>query len=269
MSAPRSEGADSPHPVDLGKGTLRGPAFRVVRSLLLAVVGPVVRLRLEGIDYVPASGPLVVVCNHLHNADPVLLAIAFPRPVHFMAKKEAFGNPVIRAIIRRVGAFPVDRGRADRAAIRRAQATLRQGIPVGIFPEGTRSRTGSMRRAQPGAALLALRTGAPVLPIAIAGSERLPFDGGSRGRGDAVLGVAHPRGVVIRFGRPFVLPREIDGQRLSTKEATERMMRAVAALLPPAYRGEYGVEAGGPTPPPSSAGGDVDGLPSASSPGVG
>jgi 1-acyl-sn-glycerol-3-phosphate acyltransferase len=243
VSARGADGTGSSGPVDLGKGTLRGPAFRLVRALLLAVVRPVVRLRLDGVDRVPMSGPLVVVCNHLHNADPVLVSIAFPRPLHFMAKKEAFANPVIRSIILRVGAFPVDRGKADRAAIRRAEETLRQGIPVGIFPEGSRSRTGAMRRAQPGAALLALRSGAPVLPVAITGSERLPFDGGSRGRSNAPRDAAGSGGVVIRFGRPFVLPREIDGRRLSTEEATERMMRAVAALLPLSYQGEYAAEA--------------------------
>ena len=142
---------------DLNRGTLRGRPRRLIRAALLAIL-KLLPLRIEGLERVPAAGSLLVVANHLHNVDPLLLEIAFPRPLHFMAKKELFEIPVVRWVARRAGAFPVDRRKADRAALRRAEAALRQGIAVGIFPEGTRSETRALRSALPGAGLLALRS---------------------------------------------------------------------------------------------------------------
>ena len=222
---------------DLTRGTLRGPAFRVVRWVLLALLRPLVGMRIEGLDRIPRSGPILVVCKHVHNADPVLLSVAFPRPVHFMAKKELFTVPIIGWVISRVGSFPVDRGKADRSALRHAEAALSQGIAVGMFPEGTRSTTGALQRAHPGAALLAVRSGAPVIPMVVVGSEALPLNG-TKGRRPPASG-RRRWDVRIRIGEPFTLPREVDGHKLDTETATEQMMVALARLLPPKYRGEY------------------------------
>lgn len=232
--------ADPPHPTpDLGRGTLRGLPFRLARSVLLPFVRALVGLRLEGIEHVPADGPLIVICNHLHNADPILLSIAFPRPVHFMAKKETFAYPFIAAIIRRVGAFPVDRGKADRSAIKRAEATIAQGIPIGMFPEGTRSQSAALQPAHPGAAMIALRTNVPILPIAITGTERLPFNGKARPSGPVTRTTKSRARVVIRFGEPFQLAPTTTGHRLAVEAATTSMMGRIADLLPPSYRGGY------------------------------
>jgi 1-acyl-sn-glycerol-3-phosphate acyltransferase len=194
----------------------------------------------KGLEHVPRTGPVLVVCNHLHNSDPILLSVALPRPLHFMAKKELFSIPVIASIIRKVGAFPVDRGRADRSAIRRADAVLAEGIAVGMFPEGTRSPTRSLRRGHAGAGLLALRSGCPVLPAVITGSERLPGNGTKARRRD---GLPEPRpghrGVRVCFGPTFTIPREIDGAKVSADRATDMMMIVLARMLPPDYRGEY------------------------------
>ena len=224
---------------DLRRGTLRGRPFRLLRSFLIRLLTHTIRLTIDGLEHVPATGPLIVVCNHVHNADPALVSIAFPRPLHFMAKKEAFAVPLLPVLMRMVGAFPVDRGKADRWAIRRAEATLGQGIAVGMFPEGTRSVVQSLQAAHPGAAMIALRTGAPVLPAAITGSERLPGNGAkSRPKHIRASEPGH-RGVRVRFGPPFVLPREIDGKKLTSRQATELMMAEIARLLPPDYRGVY------------------------------
>jgi len=226
---------------DLRRGTFQGRTRRWLRAVLLLILRPLLRLRIEGLEHVPPDGAVLVVANHLHNADPVLLEIVFPRALHFMAKRELFGLPLIGWIIRRAGAFPVDRGRADRTALRLAQANLDQGIPVGMFPEGTRSPSRRLRPALPGAGLVALRAGVPILPVAITGTERLPLNGT---KGQLAAGARPPdpghAGIRIRFGAPIHLADESGSGKLGVRAATEQMMAAIAALLPPDYRGVYG-----------------------------
>ncbi len=205
---------------DLTNGTLRGRPRTVVRAGLIGLAKPLVRLRIEGLENVPASGPVLVAANHLHNADPILLAMAFPRVLYFMAKRELFGNAAFGGLIRWAGAFPVDRGKADRAAIRYAETLLAEGHAVAMFPEGTRSRTGRLGPGQPGAGLILLRSGAPLLPAAITGTDKLP--GGP--------------GATIRFGAPRVILPDAGTSRLSSQDATERIMAAIAELLPGSYR---------------------------------
>jgi 1-acyl-sn-glycerol-3-phosphate acyltransferase len=226
-------------------GTIRGLPRRIVRRLVLGLIFLLTRMRLKQIECVPKEGGVLVVANHIHNADPILLNAAYPRPIHFMAKKEVFEVPVLPLILRWVGAFPVDRGKSDRGAIRRALAALNCGIAVAMFPEGTRSRVFALQKAHPGAGLLALTADVPVQPVAITGTERLPFNGAKgSAAGELRREPGHP-GVQILFGEPFRIPREVDGRRVTAEEATEIMMREIARLLPEDYRGVY-------TDPPTS-----------------
>lgn len=232
---------------DLARGTVRGFPFRFLRSALVRVLFPLLGLTIEGLEHVPSTGGVLVVSNHLHNADPVLLSIAFPRPLHFMAKKELFGLPFIGWLIRRVGAFPVDRQKADRGALRRAEAVLAQGIAVGMFPEGTRSSTAALGPAHPGAALLALRTQVPILPVTIVGSERLPWNGTkSRHQERSDKAIVSSRAIVIRIGPPFQVSRSANTQRSSVEDVSQLLMTRLAEMLPPSYRGRYGDRLGGP-----------------------
>lgn len=224
---------------DLEHGTIRGRPRRILRRGFLGLFFLLFRMRLKHVERVPTDGGLLVVANHIHNADPILLNAAFPRPLHFMAKKEAFGFPVLPWILRWAGAFPVDRGKSDRGAIRRALAILEHGIAVGMFPEGTRSKVFAMQKAHAGVGLLALSSAAPVLPVAITGTERLPFNGAKgRAEGELARDPGHG-GVQILFGEPFRVPRDIDGRRVTADEATEIIMVEIARLLPPDYRGVY------------------------------
>lgn len=221
---------------DLRAGTLRGVPFVIARVILIALCRVVLGMRIEGAHNVPLRGGVLVLGNHLHNADPVLICIAMPRPIHFMAKKELMLVPVVSWFARLSGAFPVDRGRADRTAIRRSFATLEQGIALGMFPEGTRSSSRHIEKVLPGAGLIALRGGAPVVPMAITGSEHMPFNGAksaarSTGR--------RRRGIRIRFGEPFLVPPTVDGKRTTSEMAIDLIMREVAAMLPESYRGVY------------------------------
>ncbi len=232
--------AAAPPPPDLRKGTIQGRTFTVVRATLLTLCRVFLRMRVEGLENVPTSGAVIVVGNHLHNADPLLISIAVPRPVHYMAKKELFTVPVVGGIIRWGGAFPVDRGTADRSAIRTADLTLKQGIAVGMFPEGTRSKTRALKFALPGAAMIAQLTGAPIVPVAITGSERLPFNGRTHHPAAAGQTQKRRRGVTIVVGEAFTIPsRTEDGRKVDRDEATNRLMTEVARLLPLEYRGIF------------------------------
>jgi 1-acyl-sn-glycerol-3-phosphate acyltransferase len=223
---------------DLRKGTFPYPVFIVLRVILVFLCRLLLGMRLEGLERVPRKGPLLIVSNHLHNADAVIVSIACPRPLHFMAKEELLKVPFIGRLIRLGGAFPVRRGKSDRNAIRRAVETLDQGIALGMFPEGTRSRSWHMEPALPGAGLVAIMGKAKILPIAITGTETLPFNG-AKGRRVRPWYV-RPR-VKLVFGEPFALPEVTEsGTRMSADAATELMMRRVAALLPEHYKGVYG-----------------------------
>jgi 1-acyl-sn-glycerol-3-phosphate acyltransferase len=197
------------------------------------------RLEVEGRENVPLQGPLIVASNHLNNADPPMVAAAIPRHPIFMAKQEMFGWPIVGLGIRAFGAFPVRRFEADLDALRKAVEVVRDGQMLVMFPEGTRSRTASMKRAHPGTAMIALRTGAPILPVAVTGTETTkwpwlflrPFMG--------------PK-VRVVIGRPFFLPA---AQRIDAESGhccTEIIMRRVAELLPESYRGYYARPEGDP-----------------------
>ena len=238
-------------PGDPGKGTVRGIWFRMVRRPLVVLAQLLVGLRIEGLDNVPVDDGILVVSNHLHNADPVLIAIAFPRPLHFMAKAELFRIPLLGWILSRFGNFPVVRGKSDRKAIRRAINTLEHDIAVGMFPEGTRSKSMALSRAHAGAGLVALQGKSAILPLAITGSERLPFNGK---RPPHLMPEPDHKGVRIRIGKPFYLPEtRPDGKRLTAADSTDAIMRAIADLLPGDYRGIY-----------SSSGDDSSSTPDAS-----
>ncbi|MDO7786486.1 lysophospholipid acyltransferase family protein [Desulforamulus aquiferis] len=131
------------------------------------------RPRVIGEENIPATGGLVVVANHVSNLDPIVMGCAINRQVHFMAKVELFKNVLLAAFLRTVGTFPVNREKSDRNAIRMALELLQAGRVVGIFPEGTRSKTGELLKPHIGAAMLAVKADVPILPMAIIGTEGL------------------------------------------------------------------------------------------------
>jgi 1-acyl-sn-glycerol-3-phosphate acyltransferase len=226
---------------DLTKGTLR----RRTRALIAVPLSAVMRLlfgyRVKGMENIPETGPFILISNHIANADPILTQIALKRNCHFFTKKEAFEVPVIGRFAAWTGGFPVDRGTADRKAIRRGLAALEQGIGVGIYPEGTRSVNFGLQKGFSGAGMIALMSGAPIVPSVITGSERMPGNGK---KGKITAGLKQPdpghKGVLVEYGKPFVIPRELDGRRLRAEEATDMMMMVLARMLPPDYRGVYG-----------------------------
>ncbi len=212
---------------------LRWYIYCILRPCFMLFFKLTMRLKVEGMENVPKTGGALMVSNHMHNVDPVLLEAVFPRPVRFMAKKEVFSIPFAEWVARMTDSFPVDRGNPDRAALRHAQTRLLGGVIVGMFPEGTRSTTGGLKDVFPGAAAIALRANVPVIPTAIIGTDTLPFNGSKPRR----LG---KRQVTVRIGKPFYLKRETeDGTKPDLAEITDQMMVEVAKLLPEHYRGIY------------------------------
>ena len=198
-----------------------------------AIIGFVSRLlwgaRIEGVEHLPRSGPFILVTNHCSNLDPLMMGWAsghqIGRIVHFMAKIEMRGWPIIGWLATQAGVYFVRRGERDRAAQAFSLSSLADGRPIAIFPEGTRSRTGRLREGKAGAALIAMRSGAPLVPAGISGTHRI-FEGGRR----------FPRAsrVRIRYGQPITLSHQASG-RLDRDElaaGTERIMAAIEALLP-------------------------------------
>ncbi len=179
----------------------------------------------------PRSGPLLVVANHINFLEvPLMVTHLLPRPVTGFAKSENWENPVLRRIFEMWGAIPLRRGEADLSAIRAGIEALEAGRILAVAPEGTRSGDGVLGPAHPGTVTLALRTGAPILPVAYWGHEvfwdnirrlrRTPFQ--------------------LEIGRPFALD---PGAERVTRDVRQRMadeiMLQIARLLPAAYHGHY------------------------------
>jgi glycerol-3-phosphate dehydrogenase (NAD(P)+) len=165
---------------------------------------------------IPSTGPVILASNHRSFLDPFLIACLVRRPVYFVAKRELFAHPLIAWILGALGAFPIDRGRQDAEAMATAEAILARGDCVVIFPEGTRVRPGPLGAPRRGVGRLALRTGAPVVPIAVIGTEDV-----RRGW------VFRPRRVTLSCGMPLRFPRVADPSPQLAKAVTDRIWPAV------------------------------------------
>ncbi|MEA1961952.1 MAG: lysophospholipid acyltransferase family protein [Bacillota bacterium] len=149
--------------------------YRVV-YLVGRFIFRIMGLSSEGIENLPAEGPVIIAANHVSNWDPIVVGLMINRPVHFMGKAELFNNQLLGTLLLKLNAFPVKRGAADRKAIRTALERLQQGNVLGIFPEGARNKTGEDLKPQLGVAMLALKSGAPIVPVACVGTDcRFPF----------------------------------------------------------------------------------------------
>lgn len=145
--------------------------WAVGRPTIGGVVRVLSRLRVYGAERVPPTGGLVVAANHFSWVDPPALGAACPRTLHYMAKVEAHRVPGLGQLMRSFGAFPVRRGESDRDAVRTMREIVRDGLALGMFAEGTRQRSGVPGRVQPGAAMVAINEGVPLVPAAIHGSQ--------------------------------------------------------------------------------------------------
>lgn len=147
--------------------------YSVLRIFFRLLFRILFRARVVGAENVPLEGKIILAANHLSNWDPPFLATFLDRNVFYMAKEELFANKIFAAAITNLGVFPVKRGTADRNAIKHALGLLKEGKCLGLFPEGTRSRTGELGKAEAGVGLIAAMSKAPLIPAAIIGTNKI------------------------------------------------------------------------------------------------
>ena len=189
-----------------------------------SVVSPVLHLafrgKIHGAEKVPQKGPLIVVCNHASDFDPPLLSNCVGRPVAFMAKEELFQVPILSTLIRWYGAYPVKRGKADRAAIRAAQKAGDDGWALGLFLEGTRTPDGLIHQPKLGAAMIAKKLQAPILPVCLWGTHKILGKGQKRPRFSPLT---------VRIG-DVILPPDPKCDRESLTRVTQECTEVINSL---------------------------------------
>ncbi|OGR87401.1 MAG: hypothetical protein A3A86_00215, partial [Elusimicrobia bacterium RIFCSPLOWO2_01_FULL_60_11] len=176
------------------------------------------RIEIIGAENVPKEGGVLIASNHLSNLDPPLIGSSLRRPIHFFAKEELFRIPVLGWWISQINAFPVKRGEHDIGAFKKARDLLVQGEGVLLFPEGHRSRTGELGPPRPGAAMLAVKAGVPVVPVCIMNSHR----------------ALHFKKLKVAFGRP-IRPGTRTAEDRSYDIFAAEIMAAIAALRSKMY----------------------------------
>lgn len=147
--------------------------YSIVKTVFKLIFTVIFKTRVTGIENVPTEGAVIVAANHLSNWDPPFLGTFLNREICYMAKEELFKNPIFAAAIRELHVFPVKRGTADKTAIKHAVKLLKDGHCLGIFPEGTRSKTGELGKAEAGVGLITAMTKAPVIPTAIINTNKI------------------------------------------------------------------------------------------------
>ncbi|MZP28140.1 1-acylglycerol-3-phosphate O-acyltransferase [Heliobacterium undosum] len=194
--------------------------YRLLRALFRFPFKHFCHWRISGLENVPLDGPLIVVSNHVSNWDPVILACALPRQLHFMAKAELFKIPVLSYVMTVCGAYAVDRGKSGRQALKKSLDILEQDKVICIFPEGTRSKTGETGEAKAGTAMIAAKSRAYILPVGLHNSGNV-FSGGWF------------RPFSVSIGRPFRI-ETAEGERLSSQrlhDLSDGMMEEIAGLV--------------------------------------
>lgn len=187
-------------------------SYKAIRAIASVLLRTLYHIEIRHTAPIPAVGPVIICANHIHNFDPVLMALGTEREIRFMAKAEMFSWPLLGYIARQGGAFPVKRGSADIQAIKQALQVLKAGEVLGIFPEGTRSKTGEMKELFQGVAMLAEKSGAVIVPAAIVGNYRLR------------------RKVSIIFGTAVDLRELCQGEEYERSLATKNLLSRIQSL---------------------------------------
>ena len=202
---------------------------RIINAILRPLVALFLPWDVQGLENLPAKGPVLVLMNHINFLDVIMPAFFLPRDVVMLSKIENFRTWGLGFFVWAYGALSVRRGEADMQAMRRSLAVLKKGQVLCIAPEGTRSGDGRLQRGHDGAAFVAMQADVPVVPFVSYGHEKFLEN----------LKRLRPTRLHIRVGEPFRFIRSKRRQREDLRAATEEAMFRLAALLPPEYRGVY------------------------------
>ena len=197
--------------------------YRFLKPLAVALMRLGFRLEVHGRAHVPATGPVLFVSNHVSVLDPPFIGGASPRELFFLAKEELFDVPLFGRFIHALNARPVKRDGSDSRALKATLRLLGENRAILLFPEGTRGVEGRLGEGKPGAGMLAVMSGAPVVPVYVSGTGRALPPGRALPR---------PTRVSVRFGPPLIFKTVGDDRRKERyREATEEVMRAIAQLM--------------------------------------
>lgn len=222
-----------PDLVKLPRLTLARRFFRLfTRGVMKVIVFFTMRSTVSGLENFPKHGPSIIVINHLGDADVVLLGASIPTVIDAMAKIESNEHWLVGPLFRGYGMIFVHRGRPDRKALRAALEGLAEGRMVALAPEGRQSVIGGLEEGTEGAAFLAMKSGASILPVALTGTENEYIYGN--------LNKWRRTRVTLSVGTPFRLREQADRQEM-LREGTRQIMESLASLLPESYRGNYKV----------------------------
>ncbi|MBM7648007.1 1-acyl-sn-glycerol-3-phosphate acyltransferase [Bacillus ectoiniformans] len=186
--------------------------YSIAKGVVKSVLMPAYRIEVHGLEHFPKEGGVLLCANHIDNLDPPVVGITAPRPVKFMAKEELFTIPILGKVVTNLNAFPVKRGMSDREALRKGLGFLKEGHVLGLFPEGTRSKTGEIGKGLAGAGFFALRTDAMVLPCAIIGPYKFM------------------RKLKVVYGPPINM-EEMRKNKTSADDATQVIMDSIQKLI--------------------------------------
>ena len=207
------------------------------QRIFLVVFRPLLNIcfswKVEGRENVPLTGPLILVANHVHVLDPILLVFSFPRWITFIAKEELFRSLFLRFWLRWAGSLPLQRdGKVTekQRILEDARKALEKGLILGMFPEGGRSHDGKLRKGKAGSAVIASKADVPLLPVGVAGTDRV----------HGISWLWKRPHIVVKVGKPFKLPPTNNKMTKSQMQLlTRQLMGEISALLPREYRGVY------------------------------
>ncbi|WP_088102229.1 lysophospholipid acyltransferase family protein [Halalkalibacter urbisdiaboli] len=186
--------------------------YQLGQRLCRMYLSSMFKIEVIGKENIPKDGSVLLCCNHISNLDPPLLGAYIERQIYYMAKQELFEKPILKGLLPKLGAFPVRRGMSDKQALRTGMNLLKDGGMIGLFPEGTRSKDGSLGKGLAGAGFFALRTNAQVIPCAIIG----PYQRGKK--------------VKMVYGKPMDFD-SIREQKVSADEATQLIMDEIGKII--------------------------------------
>lgn len=231
---PRSEVIDAPIITRLPRLHFgRQAARRFLWLFIQLLVWIFIDLQVNGLENFPRQGPVLIVSNHLGDADVIVGVAIAPRFIEVMSKAELRAIPIVGWLMDIYGVIWVHRGQPDRRALRAALDGLAEGRPVTLAPEGRESVTGSLEQGTHGAAYLAIKSGAPILPVTLTGAENQRLYGNMKR--------LRRTSITVTIGPIFQL-KENDDRHIALERGTQRIMQTLAHQLPPEYQGVYRIQ---------------------------